>query len=119
MQRLLDEYDRYLSGRSPVPHRAYAPTFDMRETQDAYELEGELPGVKEEDVAIEFADSQTMRIQGHAERAEERKGSWWMAERATGEFQRSFRFPGTVDQDMTTARLKDGVLSVTVPKIRS
>ncbi|KNG89734.1 heat shock protein Hsp20/Hsp26 [Aspergillus nomiae NRRL 13137] len=44
IKRLLDDYDRYLSGHALDPHpRAYAPTFDMRESKDTYQLEGELP----------------------------------------------------------------------------
>ncbi|KAE8355640.1 HSP20-like chaperone [Aspergillus coremiiformis] len=121
IKRLLDDYDRYLSGQTLAPHlRAYAPTFDMRESKDAYQLEGELPGVKQSDVDIEFVDAHTINIKGHTERASEiEEGSWWISERSTGDFRRSFSFPSAVDQEKTRARLKDGVLSVTIPKVAS
>jgi HSP20 family protein len=43
---------------------------------------------------------------------------YWVSERSVGEFHRSFRFPGRVDQDGVKANLKDGVLTVTVPKVK-
>ncbi|KAE8382344.1 HSP20-like chaperone [Aspergillus bertholletiae] len=121
IKRLLDDYDRYLSGHTLDPHlRAYAPTFDMRELKDSYQLEGELPGVKQSDVEIEYVDAHTITIKGHTERASETdEGSWWISERSTGDFRRSFSFPSAVDQDKTHARLQDGVLSVTIPKVAS
>ncbi|KAB8234385.1 Hsp20/alpha crystallin family protein [Aspergillus alliaceus] len=121
IKRLLDDYDRYLSGHALDPHpRAYAPTFDMRESKEAYELEGELPGVKQSDVDIEYIDTHTIVIKGHTERASQLdEGSWWISERSTGDFRRSFSFPSTVDPENTRARLRDGVLSVTIPKVGS
>lgn len=74
--RLLDDFDNYSrqvggssSGstrRSGLPH--WQPKFDLRETGEAYELHGELPGVAKENVSIEFSDPQTMVIRGRAER---------------------------------------------------
>lgn len=121
IKRLLDDYDRYLSGHTLDPHpRAYAPTFDMRESKDTYQLEGELPGVKQSDVDIEYVDAHTIVIKGHTEHASEvEEGSWWISERSTGDFRRSFSFPSAVDQENTRARLKDGVLLVTIPKVAS
>lgn len=42
---------------------------------------------------------------------------YWVSERTIGEFQREFRFPGKVDQDQVKAALKDGILTVSVPKL--
>lgn len=47
----------------------------------------------------------------------EQSGHYWVSERSIGEFSRSFRFPGHVDQEGVRAHLKDGVLSVVVPKL--
>ncbi|MCJ1446299.1 MAG: hypothetical protein MMC23_006804 [Stictis urceolatum] len=44
------------------------------------------------------------------------ESKYWVSERSVGEFHRSFTFPGKVDQDAVTASLKDGILSVVVPK---
>jgi len=71
--RLLDDFDTYSrqagghSGRRPgLQH--WQPKFDVRETGDAYELHGELPGMNKQDVHIEFTDPQTMLVRGKVER---------------------------------------------------
>lgn len=48
---------------------------------------------------------------------EESKAKYWVHERATGRFERGFRFPSLVDRDNVKANLKDGVLSIVVPKV--
>ncbi|KAL2685156.1 hypothetical protein Neosp_006252 [[Neocosmospora] mangrovei] len=71
--RLLDDFDSYSrqgngqSGRrTGLSH--WQPKFDVRETGEAYELHGELPGMSKEDVHIEFTEPQTMLIRGRTER---------------------------------------------------
>ncbi|KIM78763.1 hypothetical protein PILCRDRAFT_824178 [Piloderma croceum F 1598] len=68
--RLLDDYDVHRSGRGrPSSNiRAFRPKFDVRELKDSYELHGELPGVDQKDVNIEFVDPYTMIIAGRVER---------------------------------------------------
>ena len=204
--RLLDDYDVHRSntsqqsaGGTPTfsPIRAFQPKFDVREVKDAYELQGELPGIDQKDVQIEFVDAHTLVIKGRTEReytqhgpsagaiegsgseqgritdassSSERKNSsayhkatveddnapsstsdagatngtssstdvattgaknnnngnnkksnepqykYWVSERSIGEFHRSFSFPSRVDQDAVKASLKNGILSIVVPK---
>ncbi|KAH6976780.1 HSP20-like chaperone [Ilyonectria destructans] len=69
--RLLDDFDSYsrqgVSGRrTGMP--SWQPKFDVRETGEAYELHGELPGIHKEDVHIEFTEPQSMLIRGRTER---------------------------------------------------
>lgn len=70
--RLLDDFDNYSrqndngSRRSGLP--LWQPKFDVRETDEAYELHGELPGVDKNNVHIEFTEPQTMVIRGKSER---------------------------------------------------
>lgn len=54
--------------RQPRPQPTFRPNFDVRETETAYELFGELPGLERENVNIEFTDPQTMVISGRIER---------------------------------------------------
>ncbi|PKY04009.1 HSP20-like chaperone [Aspergillus campestris IBT 28561] len=72
---LLDDYDIPRSSRSnkAVATPPFIPTFDVYETNDTYHLHGELPGVSQEDIAIEFTDPQTMSIKGHMERRDHLK----------------------------------------------
>jgi HSP20 family molecular chaperone IbpA len=132
--RLLDDYDVHRTGRQSSAVRSFSPRFDVRETGEAYLLDGELPGIAQKDIDIEFTEPQTLTVKGRIEReyhtepqaeteGEEEKGAvtkgqhrFWATERATGEFQRTFSFPTRVDQDAVKASLKNGVLSVVVPK---
>jgi HSP20 family molecular chaperone IbpA len=72
--RLLDDFDTYsrqVSGNNQFRRSAgiWQPKFDVRETSDAYEVHGELPGVAKDAVNIEFAEPQTMVIRGKVERS--------------------------------------------------
>ncbi|KAI4133439.1 MAG: hypothetical protein LQ338_000175 [Usnochroma carphineum] len=181
--------------RSQQSSRPFTPRFDVQEVPSAYELHGELPGIKQEDIDIEFVDANTLVVKGKATREStrtnhvdtkgkavegtstpkaiagdsasenssnfqkasveddyvdagaERAGSatsatdgaptpastqatdvaptakeetpgykYWVSERTVGEFQRTFSFPGKVDQEAVKASLKDGILSIIVPK---
>jgi len=146
--------------------RTFSPRFDVKESKEAYTLEGELPGIDQKDIAIEFSDEQTLTIKGRTEsynetgerprieapeaeeapdakatpdakddqsktseskevaqqttsavtKAEEPKHTYWVSERSVGEFSRSFSFPSRVDHENIKASLKNGILSVVVPK---
>jgi len=152
--------------------KSFTPKFDVKELGEAYELHGELPGVAQKDVEIEFTDSQTVVIRGKTERTftsgtppagllesnktagaiegekaqpdhhatvededaaktaedsqvakkEERPAEpqekYWVSERSVGEFSRSFTFPVRVDSENVQASMKDGVLSVVIPKAK-
>jgi HSP20 family protein len=151
---------------SPTSIRAFSPKFDIVEVKDAYRLHGELPGLDQKDISIEFTDPHTLVIKGHTEhhyehsepadegekkitdashkatvedesaeksketavtttdgdkkevaKAGHHKTKYWVSERSVGEFHRSFSFPSPVDQDGVKATLKQGVLSITVPKL--
>jgi len=73
--RLLDDFDQYsrsnpAGGRHHRSHlKTFTPKFDVTEVADAYELHGELPGIEQKDVEIEFIDSQTLAIKGRSERS--------------------------------------------------
>lgn len=176
--------------------QSFSPRFDVRECKNAYLLDGELPGVNQRDIDIEFTDPHTLRIKGVVKRqyfniptindedgedkeneekedddassvrssnshqatvedaddddedemirkkekaaaAKETKVAkkatpvttvkkndaapapawkYWSSERAVGSFHRTFNFPARVNQDAVKANLKDGILSVVVPK---
>jgi len=67
--RLLDDYDSHRSSRGAQSHiRAFQPKFDVRELNDAYELHGELPGIDQKDMDIEFTDPHTLVVKGRVER---------------------------------------------------
>jgi HSP20 family molecular chaperone IbpA len=65
--RLLDDYDAHRSSSSrSIP--SFQPRFDVREFKEYYELHGELPGVEQKDINIEFSDAHTISISGRSVR---------------------------------------------------
>jgi HSP20 family molecular chaperone IbpA len=172
--RLFDEYDRqaFRDVDSQFQSiRSFTPKFDVKETKEAYELHGELPGVDQKNINIEWTDNNTLQISGKHEYVREEgqrptaiesngdqkqlesndekhqptvedesaessnkdtqvakqsqqqdvtkhepKHKYWVSERSVGSFHRSFAFPARVDQDAVKASLKNGILSIVVPK---
>ena len=94
----------------------FAPPADAAATQEHYEINMELPGVKSEDIDIGVHDN-TLTIKGEKRFEHKEAGrSYFFSEREYGAFQRSFRLPAQTDRDAITADFKDGILSVRVPK---
>lgn len=92
------------------------PKADVSETDKAYRMTLELPGVDEKDVDIAVSDGiLTIRGRKESERKEE-KESYHLTERAFGSFERSMRLPSTVAQDKVSASFDKGVLTVEMPK---
>jgi HSP20 family protein len=92
----------------------WSPLVDIEETDDAWIVEAELPGVKRQDVTVEVRDSE-LAISG--ERKErERKGILRRRTRRTGRFDYRVTLPGQADAESIQATLADGVLTVRVPK---
>lgn len=94
----------------------WVPAMDLVEGDDHFVLKADLPGLSEEDVAIEIQDN-TLTVSGerHAEH-EERERGWYRVERSFGRFSRSLTLPEGVDRDAVTAEFDKGVLSVRIPK---
>jgi HSP20 family molecular chaperone IbpA len=76
MFRLLDDYGNHLARRGNTglssnaftsSLRSFSPRFDIKETKDAFELHGELPGIERKNVEITWTDSQTISIKGRTE----------------------------------------------------
>lgn len=177
--RLLDDFDNYRTTTNPNETRTgssssrhnmktFTPKFDVKEIGDVYELHGDLPGIAQKDIEIEFSDENTITIKGRTERShesgtrpgvleagkqpaaiegrkdkehqptvededegttgrevakasnkpEEPQARFWVSERSVGEFTRSFTFPVRVSQDDVKASMKNGVLSIMVPKAK-
>ena len=118
LEQLQEHMDRLMQGVwSPAGGGnggAWMPTTDIEETDDAWVIEAELPGVNRKDVNVEMRDSELI-ISGEI-KAKERKGVLRRQTRKTGEFEYRVTLPGTADQEHIEANLHDGVLTVRVPK---
>lgn len=172
---LFDDTLNEVAHASRRTRRSFAPRFDVKEEQEAYHLEGELPGINQNDISIEFTDEHTLTIKGRSERRTESgtpptaaveasqkpavedsaatpaseegsvkshqptvedeeapasvtvqepekteapKSQYWISERSIGQFERNFNFQARVDQEAVKASLKNGILSIVVPKAK-
>lgn len=93
-----------------------APASDASSDDRAYRITMELPGVEEADIDISVHDG-VVTIKGEKSDSREEKGeTWFFSERQFGAFSRAFRLPADADGDKIEATLKDGVLSLSVPR---
>lgn len=99
---------------APLP--AFAPTFEVKETKDAYVFHADLPGVKEDDLEVTVTGNRL--VVGGKREAEERHEDerFYAYERSYGTFSRAFTLPDGIDSDHVEAKLADGVLTVRVAK---
>ncbi len=94
--------------------RSWVPAVDLEETEDAFVVEAELPGVKREDIEVSWQDGE-LSITGEI-KERERKGLLRHTTRRTGRFAYRVMLPGDVDPDAVQASLHGGLLQVRLPK---
>ena len=124
-----DQFDRMFDSMMrgwPAPWREaprldlgkfdFAPRVDTAETDAAYEVTAELPGVEEKDVKISI-ENDVLSISGEKKsEREEKKKDYVLSERSYGSFKRAFTLPDNVDVEKIAAKYEKGVLKVTLPK---
>lgn len=93
------------------------PRLDLVETDQAYELQAEMPGVEKQDLKV-AVDHQRVMIEGECRKANERREGENVvySERSARKFMRSFTLPSEVDDAAAQAKLENGVLHLTLPK---
>lgn len=107
MRNLAEDVDLH-SWRSPV---------DIEETDDAYLVEIDLPGVPRDTLTLEWNDRQ-LTLHGEV-KDRERTGILHQQARRTGPFDHTITLPGAVDGDTIQATLTNGVLTVHAPKAQA
>jgi HSP20 family protein len=93
-----------------------APAVDIAESDEAYEITADLPGISEKDIEVKLAKGGLIIKGQKQEEKEEKKKDYYLHERRFGSFERSFRVPEGVETDKIEAGFKNGVLTVTLPK---
>jgi HSP20 family molecular chaperone IbpA len=108
------------------------PAIDMFETPEAYEIHADVPGYDKNNNKIEVSDSRTLILSGSMNKEVKSTGDkmetdttegqqetfpdWWVNERVSGSFTRSFSFPKPINPDNIKATCENGVLKVVVSK---
>ena len=103
-------------GKETITVADWIPTVDIAETDAEFQIKGELPEVKKEDVKVSVEDG-VLTISGERRHETEEKGKkYHRVERSYGSFVRSFTLPDHVDDARVKAEYKDGVLHLHLPK---
>jgi len=100
---------------STVPARVFVPTTDIFETEEALSLIVEMPGVDRAKVDVSVEDG-VLTIQGHLDFSKYEGMQPVYTEYNIGHYRRSFSLSNTVDQGRISAEMKDGVLTLVLPK---
>ena len=112
------ELDRILnpSEPTPEPNAAFAPAVEVRDEQESFSVQAELPGLDKENVSVTFHDG-VLSISGERKvTPEAQPGQVIRSERYYGRFLRRLAVNQPVDADKIQAAYKDGILTVTLPK---
>jgi HSP20 family protein len=113
MARELLSWDPFYGGR---PATAFSPAIEVKETNDAFVLKADLPGVAEPDLDIAVHNN-VLTVSGSRQAEERREGeSYALYERQFGSFSRSFSLPDMADGERIEAKLDAGVLTLTIGK---
>lgn len=113
-------FDNFLGRPAQQPggvERVWAPAVDMYETKDALMVAAELPGLDERDIHLSIIGD-VLSVRGKRQWNQEVKPeSSYRSERWYGKFERSLPLPMPVQADKVTAKYRDGVLTITLPKV--
>lgn len=92
---------------------------DIKETEDNYILDIDLPGYKKEDIKVDITDGYlTINAKTSSDKEEKEKGKFVRRERFTGECSRSFYVGEDIKEDEIKASFKNGILNLEVPKVK-
>jgi HSP20 family protein len=112
----LEVMNQWLTGAGREGGLTFVPSFEVKETKDAFIFKADLPGVDEKDLEITLTgDRITVSGKRETEKREE-SDRFYAYERSYGSFSRAFTLPEGVNADNVDAELKNGVLTIKLPK---
>ena len=120
MSRLQSELNR-LWGRNgnsngvSASTRSYPP-MNMWEDGDQFTVEAEIPGMDLDDIEIYVDAGDQLTVKGERKSPVANSGTWYRQERGFGNFKRTVTLPANVDSERVEAVLKNGVLTISLPK---
>lgn len=107
-----NEFDRFFRWSLNEGVSGYYPPANIAEDDDAYTVEARVPGLATEDIGVEL-EGRVLTIKGEHKRE---KAEYGREERASGKFSRSFTFKHPLKSDAIEAEVKDGILTIRLPK---
>lgn len=93
-----------------------SPLVDIKEKDDNIVVTTDLPGVDKKDINIDIRDNRVWISANTHKESEDEKEGYLMRERTYSRFSRAFSLPSAVNEDAASAKLEDGVLTITLPK---
>ena len=114
MNQLLE--DSFVRPAAARGGQGFVPALDVSETEDGYQVEAAVPGLKPEDLEI-TVENNVLTIKGETHQEnEDKKRNYHRVERRFGSFQRTIALPTRVKSDAIQASLSDGILRLEIPK---
>ena len=92
------------------------PSVDINESNDAFVISADLPGIKKSDIKVKVEENTLILIASRHIDNSDTNEKFHYNERRSGTFSRSFKLPKTVKEEKITAKLDNGVLSIVIPK---
>lgn len=111
-----DPFAEMLPSWAEEERALFSPDFDVKETKDAFVFKADLPGIDPKDVDVQMTENRLTVTGKREQEKEEKSDTMYRRERSYGSFSRSFTLPSGVDSDKIDADLKNGVLTLRVPK---
>ncbi|MGR9051203.1 MAG: Hsp20/alpha crystallin family protein [Gammaproteobacteria bacterium] len=117
LSQLQRELERaHEGGEGSIATAEWAPAVDIKEEADKFVLHADIPGVKPEDIDVSMEDG-VLTIKGEKKtEAKTEKENYKRIERTYGSFYRRFSLPDTANAEAISAKSKNGVLEITIPK---
>lgn len=116
MGRMFEQQNTSSEEGSSIATSDWTPAVDIKETEKEFLIHADIPGVNPDDIDVHMEDGMlTIKGERDSETKEEREG-YKRIERQRGSFYRRFSLPDTANADKISAKSKNGVLEITIPK---
>jgi HSP20 family protein len=111
-----EPFPSMMSGYRAFEGATFSPDFEVKETKEAFVFSADMPGVKEGDIDVRLTQNR-LTISGKRESEKTEKGDqYYTTERSYGSFTRAFTLPEGIESNKIHAELKQGVLTLVIPK---
>jgi HSP20 family protein len=107
---------REMAPAMPAETLVYAPAFEVKETKESFVFKADVPGLKEQDLEVSVTGNRLSVLGKREAEKEEKTDTFYTYERSYGTFTRSFTLPDQADVEHVKAELRNGELTIVIPK---